>query len=86
MTPKTIDDFTQELKAQYPTLSKSINNETVALSSKEYEITIAEWANNQLANQAKAAAVEQAATDKASATAKFEALGLTANDLKALGL
>ena len=28
----------------------------------------------------------QAAADKASATAKLEALGLTANDLKALGL
>ena len=32
------------------------------------------------------AAIEQAATDKASATAKLEALGLTADDLKALGL
>ena len=34
----------------------------------------------------KAEAQAQAATDKASATAKLEALGLTADDLKALGL
>jgi len=32
------------------------------------------------------AAAEQAAADKANATAKLEALGLTADDLKALGL
>ena len=32
------------------------------------------------------AAAEQAAADKTSATAKLEALGLTADDLKALGL
>lgn len=32
------------------------------------------------------AAAEAAATDKANATAKLEALGLTADDLKALGL
>jgi hypothetical protein len=32
------------------------------------------------------AAAEQAAADKAGATAKLEALGLTADDLKALGL
>ena len=34
----------------------------------------------------KAAQEAQAATDKANATAKLEALGLTADDLKALGL
>jgi hypothetical protein len=34
----------------------------------------------------KAAQDAQIAADKASATAKLEALGLTANDLKALGL
>ena len=34
----------------------------------------------------KAAQDAQAAADKASATAKLEALGLTADDLKALGL
>jgi hypothetical protein len=32
------------------------------------------------------AAAEAAATDKANATSKLEALGLTADDLKALGL
>ena len=32
------------------------------------------------------AAADQAAADKANATAKLEALGLTADDLKALGL
>ena len=81
MTPKTIDDFTQELKAQYPTLSKSIDNETIALSSKEYETTIAEWADNQVADETKAVEAAQAATDKA---ALLTRLGLTADEAKLL--
>ena len=36
--------------------------------------------------KAKIAAAEQAKIDKTTATAKLEALGLTADDLKALGL
>jgi len=38
------------------------------------------------AQKAKDAAEAQAATDKSNAQAKLEALGLTADDLKALGL
>ena len=81
MTLKTIEQFTQELKAKYPTLSKSIDNETVALSSEEYEITIAEWANNQLADETKSAEIAQAVTDKAALLAK---LGITADEAKLL--
>ena len=53
------------------------------LSSAEYEATIEAWADNQLADE-KASA--QTAAAKASAEAKLAALGLSANDLKALGL
>lgn len=41
------------------------------------------WQAAQNATQAK---LDQAATDRAKATAKLEALGLTSDDLKALGL
>ena len=85
MTPKTIDDFTQELKAEYPTLSKSIDDQSVTLSSGEYTSTISEWASIKLAEQNKALAditqAEQAATDKA---ALLEQLGITADQAKLL--
>jgi uncharacterized Zn finger protein len=86
MTLKIIEDLVDDLKAKYPKLSKSIDNETVELSTEEYEITILEWANNQLADQAKEAEIAQLVTDKKAATAKLAALGLTTEDLRALGL
>jgi hypothetical protein len=46
----------------------------------EYEAGLAKF------NSIKAEAEAKAATDKATATAKLAALGLTADDLKALGL
>ena len=79
------------LKLEYPTL-KSGSDEIgyTDLSPGEYEATIEAWADNQLAEEAQTAAQEAAAiktaADKAAAEAKFAALGLTAEDLKALGL
>ena len=79
------------LKLEYPTLkSGSDEIDYTDLSPAEYEATIEKWADNQLAEEAQAAAQEAAATkaeaDKAAAQAKLAALGLTADDLKALGL
>jgi len=79
------------LKLEYPTL-KSGSDKTgyTDLSLTDYEATIEAWANNQLAEEAQAAAQEadaiKAAADKAAAQAKLAELGLTADDLKALGL
>jgi hypothetical protein len=79
------------LKLEYPTLkSGSDGIGYTDLSFNDYEATIEAWADNQLAEEAKAteaeAAAIKAANDKAAAQAKLEALGLTADDLKALGL
>jgi hypothetical protein len=79
------------LKLEYPTL-KSGSDEIgyTDLSLNDYKATIEKWADNQLAEEAQAAAQEAAAikaeADKVAAQAKLAALGLTADDLKALGL
>ena len=72
------------LKLEYPTL-KSGSDETgyTDLSPTDYEATIEAWADNQLAEEAKAAEAEAIATAKADAIDKLTALGI---DPKALGL
>jgi DUF438 domain-containing protein len=79
------------LKLEYPTLKNGSDEIGYTdLSPADYEATIETWADNQLAEEAQAAAQKaaaiKAAADKAAAQAKLEALGLTAEDLKALGL
>ena len=70
------------LKLEYPTLrSGSDESGYQDLSPTDYEATIEAWANNQLADEAKAAKAEQAATDKAALLAK---LGITADEAKLL--
>ena len=79
------------LKEQYPTIK--IGSDAIGyteLNAAEYEAQISEWADIQLADEAKAAADKAAADEaeaaKETAQAKLAALGLTADDLKALGL
>ena len=74
------------LKLEYLTLrSGSDESGYEDLSPTDYEATIEAWANNQLADEAKAAADEaaasKAATDKAALLAK---LGITADEAKLL--
>ena len=75
------------LKAENPTLriGDDITGYT-DLSSVDYEATITEWAEARLAKEEKLAEKLAAEAAKVSATAKLAALGLTADDLKALGL
>ena len=64
-----------------------VENKVQWLDKSQTEPTIIEIEAGLIAYKAKLENDEaQAATDKASATAKLEALGLTAYDLKALGL
>jgi hypothetical protein len=79
----TIETKIAELKELYPTLTKGVNDEVIVLDATEYEETIAQWAANEIAAEETIAATEAA---KVSATAKLAALGLTTDDLKALGL
>jgi hypothetical protein len=66
-------------KAQYPTLR--VGSEEAGytqLSAKDYEATIAEWADNELAQEAQA---KQAIADKEAILAK---IGLNADEAKLL--
>jgi DUF438 domain-containing protein len=73
-----------DFKNEYPTIrSGSDELGYTDLSPEEYEATINRWADNVI-KKAQAAADKEAA--KEAAHAKLEALGLTTDDLKALGL
>jgi ribosomal 30S subunit maturation factor RimM len=93
MTTKT--QKIAELKAQYPTLSKGINNQVVELNAEEYEALIVKWADIELANEAEEAAEAQKVVDReaqkqqdeADAIAKaalLERLGITEAEAKLL--
>ncbi len=74
----------EKLKADYPTLrTGSEELGYVDLNADEYEATIAHWADNLIAEETLQA--EKIAAKEA-AQAKLTALGLTTDDLKALGL
>jgi len=80
----TKNEIIEQLKAEYPTLRTGDEESGYTdLSAEDYEATIAQWAENLLAIEAETLAAEAA---KAAAQAKLTALGLTADDLKALGL
>ena len=75
------------LENQFPTLKVGSDDKGYTeLSADEYDATINEWANAKLAREAKAAEAEAKAEAKAAAQAKLAALGLTVEDLTALGL
>jgi hypothetical protein len=87
----TLSKKITELKTQYPTLKTGDDvNGYIELSTDEYEAKITEWANSELAQEEKIALekanADKVIADKLAAQAKLEALGLTADDLKALGL
>jgi hypothetical protein len=79
----TLENKVTELKKTYPTLTKGVNDETIEMTVEEYEATISQWAQNLLNQENKKLEAEAA---KEAAEAKLAVLGLTAADLKALGL
>lgn len=66
-----------ELKSQYPVLTKGVNEEIVELDAKEYEETIARWADVELAKEAEEAELIAKATAKADL---LQRLGITADE------
>jgi len=66
-----------ELKSQYPVLTKGVNDEIVELDAKEYEETIARWADVELAKEAEEAELIAKATAKADL---LQRLGITADE------
>jgi hypothetical protein len=75
------------LKQKNPTLKMGDDERGYTdLSLADYEATIEAWADDLLAEQAKAEAEANAEADKLAAQAKLLALGLTEADLIAMGL
>jgi hypothetical protein len=88
---KTLEQKITELKVANPKLYfGSEEDGYVELSQEEYETTILEWAKNLPPEPKTEEEIlieeQEAAAKKAAAEAKLAALGLTADDLKALGL
>jgi hypothetical protein len=80
----TKQDKIAALKTQYPTLRVGTEEAGYTeLSAEDYEAKIGEWADNELATEAEFAKAE---ADKTALLSKLAALGLTTDDLKALGL
>ena len=89
-TLMTKEEIVAELKQNHLTIDKMVNEEIVTLDENDYETTIEAWAdaflikqNQRLEAEAEAKAKAEA---KAAAQAKLAALGLTVEDLTALGL
>ncbi len=81
MTTKT--ELIAQCKAENPKMFFVFNDEEIELTGEEYDKACNDWAEMRLAqitleNETNAA--------RAAAEAKLAALGLTADDLKALGL
>jgi hypothetical protein len=83
----TKNELIAQLKKDNPTLKEGSDQQGYTeLNAEEYEARINLWADNLLAKQAEALAKAEAEAKKLEAQAKLAALGLTAEDLKALGL
>lgn len=81
---KTKEQLLAAFKLEYPTLRVGNEEEGYTqLSNADYEATLASWADTQIAKEL-AQQETQARLD--AALSKLAALGLTADDLKALGL
>lgn len=79
---KTKSQIITELKSLHPSLKKGDDNSGyVELSDEEYDLTIAQWAENFLAKEAEIAEAEAKATAKA---ALLERLGITEAEAKLL--
>lgn len=84
---KTKEQIIAELKSEHPTLRDG--SEEVGyreLTQVQYEDTIDRWAGWIIEQEKLTAEANELLTKKAAAEAKLAALGLTADDLKALGL
>jgi hypothetical protein len=80
----TKDQLIAQFKIDYPTLQTGNDEDGYTqLEAADYEATIERWADNVILEQTLLAEKQ---TAKDAATAKLSALGLTTDDLAALGL
>jgi hypothetical protein len=80
---KTVEQIKAEILASNPSRKYIINDEEFEQSEPEFQETIQLKAERDFAAQE---AIAKIKANKEAAQAKLEALGLTADDLKALGL
>ena len=74
----------EAFRAEYPELFKQVNGDRIQLTDEEYEATIAEWADNQIAQEVKEQAKLDAEAAAVAGKAKLKALGLTDAEIEAL--
>jgi hypothetical protein len=74
----------EAFRAEYPELFKQVNGDRIQLTDEEYEITLGEWADNQIAKEAEETARLEAEAKKESGKVKLKALGLTDAEINAL--
>lgn len=80
----SLDQMITIIKAENPTIQMGDDtNGYTPVSGADYDAQIQQWAEARLAKQAQVSAAQTART---LALAKLEALGLTVDDLAALGL
>ena len=81
MTIKT--ELIAQYKAENPTLTKRVNGQDIEVDAAEYEETINSWAEAKLEKDARLLKAEESKLTKISA---YQKLGLTEDEIKALGL
>jgi hypothetical protein len=79
----SINTIKANLTKEYSVLTEIHNGVEIELNAEEYDLRIQKWAENQYAKEQ---AELEAKAKKLTAESKLAALGLTADDLKALGL
>ena len=77
----TKQQLINKFKLDYPTLTKQVNDDVVALNQDEYEATIDAWVDATIAKQAAELESEQARATKISA---YQKLGLTDAEIEIL--
>jgi hypothetical protein len=82
----TKNELIAQCKAENPQMFQTLNDEIIELVGQDYEKACSDWAEMRLAQIALENELAEAQTAKEAAQAKLAALGLTTDDLKALGL
>jgi hypothetical protein len=82
----TKDELIAQFNLENPEIVSTINGEKITLDVAEYEKTRADWVAMRLDQIKLENEIAAADTAKESAQTKLSALGLTTDDLKALGL
>jgi hypothetical protein len=82
----TKNDLITQCKAENPQMFQTVNDEIIELVGEEYEKACSDWAEMRLAQIAMEDELAAVQAAKIAAQAKLAGLGLTVDDLAALGL